>query len=280
MKIINSICDIIDNYNLIILDIFGVIHNGSELYSNVTDTMSALNKAGKQIIFLSNAPRRAMTTQSRLEDFNLYKGQDYIDIVTSGEVAFHYFGKQNKVQKYFYIGPEKDRNIFEANPDMIEADAETADFAIATGLDPHEEVSNAQPFLDRAIKNNLLFYCINPDKLVHKAGGRSHVCAGAVADRYIEMGGKVEYFGKPYLNSYEYISATYNTPKDKILAVGDGITTDILGANNFGCDSLLIASGLLHTELGLKVGDELSKKHVVKTKELYNIPSTYIASLF
>ncbi|MBT4988926.1 MAG: TIGR01459 family HAD-type hydrolase [Rickettsiales bacterium] len=280
MKIINSILDIIDSYELIILDIFGVIHNGSALYPNVKDTIAKLNAKNKTIIFLSNAPRRAETTRKRLEDFSIYKGKEYVDIVTSGEVAFHSFNKSSVIQKYLYLGPEKDRNIFAGTTKMQESNAENADFVIATGLDIHEEVQDVQPQLDIALKQNLLFYCINPDKMVHKADGRSHICAGAVADRYLEMGGKVEYFGKPYPNSYEYISSTYNTPKDKIIAVGDGIITDVLGANNFGCDSLLIASGLLHTEIPINVGEELNKKHIDKINEIYNIDSTYIASLF
>jgi HAD superfamily hydrolase (TIGR01459 family) len=277
---INSIIDVIDNYDLIILDIFGVIHNGSELYQNVRTTLDELKKRNKTIIFLSNAPRRAITTKKRLEDFDIYKNQDYADIVTSGEVAFHFFDQSASTHKYFYIGPEKDRNIFDGTDKMIEADAKNADFVIATGLDIKQEVSDVQNELNQAFENNLLFYCINPDKKVHKAGGRSHICAGAVADRYLEMGGKVEYFGKPYPNSYEYISNKYKTPKNKIIAVGDGIITDVLGANNFGCDSLLIASGLLHDEIDLKVGDEISESQIRRIKEIYNIESTFISSLF
>jgi len=277
---INSILDVIDNYDLIILDIFGVIHNGSELYPNVRATIDELKQRNKTIIFLSNAPRRAITTKKRLEDFDIYQHQDYVDIVTSGEVAFNYFDTSVKVNKYFYIGPEKDRNIFDGTDKMIEANAGNADFVIATGLDIKEEVSDVQNELNQALENNLLFYCINPDKKVHKAGGRSHICAGAVADRYLEMGGKVEYFGKPYPNSYEYISTTYKTPKNKIIAVGDGIITDVLGANNYGCDSLLIASGLLHDEINLNVGEDITQEQVEKIKEIYNIESTFVSSLF
>ena len=280
MKIINSIQEIIDLYDLIILDIFGVIHNGSTLYSNVEETIKNLNQQNKKIVFLSNAPRRSIKARLRLADFNIHKDKNYLDIVTSGEVAFHYFKNFTEEKKYFYIGPEKDRDLLEGTKHIETQDAKLADFVITTGLDLHEEVSDVQQELDLAFTNNLLLYCINPDKLVHKAGGRSHICAGAVADRYIEMGGKVEYVGKPYANSYEYIERTYNTPKDRILAVGDGIETDILGANNFGCDSLLIASGLLHSEIDLAVGAEITQAHISKIKELYNIDANFIASLF
>ncbi|MBL6785583.1 MAG: TIGR01459 family HAD-type hydrolase [Rickettsiales bacterium] len=280
MQIIESIIDVIDDYELVILDIFGVIHNGSEIFPNVEKTLKQLKELNKTVIFLSNAPRRAVSTQKRLEDFNIYKGKDYLDILTSGEIAFNFFNQSNKTQKYFYVGPEKDRNIFEATSKMIESDPSNADFLIATGLDIHEEVSDVQKQLDQAIENNLLFYCINPDKMVHKAGGRSHICAGAVADRYLEMGGKVEYFGKPYPNSYEFISSEYSVPKSKILAVGDGILTDIKGANNYGCDSLLIASGLLHTELNIKIGAKIQPNHIAEINQKYKIEATYIASLF
>ncbi len=279
---IDNIADLVNKYELFVLDIFGVIHDGNEPYPKMMDALKTIKLAGKQICFLSNAPRRADKAEAVLNKFGI--DDDFCDyVLTSGEYAFHHFVSHSEAGekfKYYYLGPEKDRDLLNGSGHQEVSDPTAADFAIATGLDLGQQVSDIADQLEALKAAKLKLYCINPDKTVHKQSGLVHICAGSVAAEYSKMGGEVEYFGKPYQGIYEELIAEFLLPKNKILCVGDGLETDIKGANQFGLDSLFITSGMFSPELEQKIGEDPDPEKLAALIAKHGWQPNYYASLF
>ena len=283
IKIIHDFPAIIPNYELFIVDLFGVIHDGVELYPKVFDNLKYIKEQKKHLVFLSNAPRRAIKAQKKLKELGIDENL-YDFILTSGEHAFAHFKnleQENPPLKYYYLGPEKDRDLLH-DTNHIEVETTTeADIAITTGLDPDQQVNDMMPQIHDIKQSNLELFCINPDKYVHKQNGKSHICAGMIAKTYIELGGKVTYYGKPYISIYQKIFKKFsNISKEKILCIGDGMETDITGANNASLHSALITSGMHVKELNTNIGQLPDMEKVIKLSQTYQATPTFIAALF
>jgi len=199
---------------------------------------------GKRIVFLSNAPRRVAAVVTTLELLGI--GSSLYDaVVTSGEVAFHSLLTAPKT--YIYLGPEKDRDVLAGSGCVEVSSYSEADFILCAGYRDEYEAESAHTELLKELKaQSLPMICINPDLLVVKQDGREILCAGLLARQYQALGGDVTYFGKPYKSVYDFaVNSLTETRKEKILAIGDSLHTDILGANSYGVDSLLITGGIL-----------------------------------
>jgi len=282
-----NILEIASNYDYIICDVWGVIHDGTHSYPLVIDHLKTLRKSGKKLCFLSNAPRRSSIVVGKLESFGV-TADLYDFILTSGECTYLFLEEnqnnnfQNFKKNYYSIGPEKDIGLLDGLKYKLVTDASKASFVIATGFD--NEFSTLQeklPQLQNAIKYNLPMICANPDLLVVKQTGGEMLCAGVLAEEYKKMGGKVIYFGKPYNLVYEKVFDLFSiTDKSKILAVGDGIETDILGANSNNINSALIGGGILSNVLKIKYGELPDSKKIEAVCKKYNIyPKFIIAGL-
>ncbi len=279
-----NITEIAKNYDYFILDIWGVIHDGSQPYPGVLEQMKYLRSLNKKVCFLSNAPRRASKVGEVLKKFGI--DESFYDfIMTSGEATFLFLqenkpnsknleqliGRHSRGFEYYYIGPDKDADLLNGLGYSATKDAAKADFVVATGFDQDSSVLEEKlPQLQEAIKNNLTMICVNPDLIVVKQNGAELICAGILALEYQKMGGKVVYFGKPYNLVYEQVCQLFSNPdKTKVLAIGDGIETDILGANNNKIDSALIAGGILAGELKIKHGELPDKDLMQKICDKY-----------
>lgn len=237
---------IIANYDALLVDLWGVIHDGQTLYPGVAETLAHLHAAGKPVVFLSNAPRVSAKACEVLDRLGINRAH-YVDIITSGQVAHDLLeGDTDWLgSKYYYLGPGKDEDIIADLPEYTRVEkAEDADFILNTGYEydfqPHEEVL---PLLQKLHALKLPLLCVNPDLEVVKQDGTQQLCAGAVAEAYLELGGEVEFIGKPYDDVYDAAISLLGT--DKILCVGDNPLTDILGAQEANLDSLLITGGIL-----------------------------------
>ena len=268
----NSVAEFVDKYDAFILDVWGVIHDGEEAYPGVLKTMQELHKAGKEIIFLSNAPRRSSKVKAALARFGITQDL-YNDAVSSGEVAYQLFAKSQKPKatSYFYIGPDKDADLLDGlNYQMVDK-AKDAAFVLATGFDNDDsKLEEKLPQIESALKANLKMYCTNPDLIVVRQNGTQMLCAGVIGEYYAKYGGEVEFIGKPYKQVYDYILKSFspNIKKNRIVAIGDSLTTDIKGANNMGIDSVLVLGGIL------EVANEPLKVLIekVKAKPLATLP--------
>lgn len=277
MEFYPSLASIASKYDGFILDLWGVIHDGTALYPGVKPCLESLRKQGKKIVFLSNAPRRAAKVEERLNELGITPDL-YDHVLSSGEVAFRFLAMPeltdgtsaartsavearslrgakgealNANQKYFYLGPEKDADLLDGLHYQRTEDMGEAEFMLAVDVEYHgQEVAELEPYLSEARRHNLPMVCVNPDFEVVKQDGTHIWCAGAVAHHYQGMGGEVSYFGKPYAAVYETALALLDTIKrDAILAVGDNIDTDILGANENVIDCALVTGGILAREM-------------------------------
>lgn len=248
MELLSSISSIIPHYDAFLLDLWGVVHDGSQLYPNVRDTLVAIKKSGKKVIFLSNAPRRASKVADALTNLGIEK-ELYDHIVSSGEVGFHWLesGISPWGNRYYLIAAEKDKDLLEnLNYEQV-YDLKNADFILNLGFGTEEQsLEDYSDVLQDAADISLPMLCLNPDLEVIKISGGRFPCAGAIAKEYEALGGKVEWFGKPHAMVYEYSHKLLgNIAKKQILAVGDSLETDIPGAKHFGVDSALVTGGIL-----------------------------------
>jgi len=285
MNFISSIKEISSQYDYFIFDIWGVIHDGSNAYPGVVEAISYLRQQNKKICFLSNAPRRASKVEgvlnkfgatSDLYDFILSSGEaTFLDLKKNQENGFKNFGSN-----YFYIGPQKDIDLLDGLDYKKVEDAAKADFALTTGFD--HESSTLDEKLPQAIaakKNNLKMICVNPDMIVVKQDGIEMICAGTLARQYEKLGGEVIYYGKPFQSVYKMVCEFFNNPENKkILAIGDGMETDIKGAADFGIDSLLITGGILSKELSVSYNQNVDKNKLEAVCARYNLFPKFIIS--
>ena len=175
--------------------------------------------------------------------------------------------KNNFGKKYFYIGPKKDIDLLDGlDYERVES-AALADFAITTGFDGDDStLAEKLPQALEAKKYNLTMFCVNPDLVVVKQNGSEMICAGALAMEYERLGGKVIYYGKPFSAVYKMTCEIFNNCKnDKIVAIGDGLETDIKGANQYGIDNVLVTGGILLNQLGISYQEnpDMSKLNLI-----------------
>ena len=258
MKELNHLSDIYKNYDTFVIDLWGVVHNGMVLNPKAIEAIEQLEKNSKKIVFLSNAPRPSSKVINFLLKMNMNK--KYLsNVMTSGEAAMHAINKNQFGKNFFHLGPPRDTSVFEKVKDN-QVDLENCDFILCTGLfDDHEDdLEYYRNYLKRHTSKKLV--CTNPDLTVHR-GSVEELCAGSVAKVFEQLGGEVVYFGKPYKEVYKLC---FNS-KDKVLAIGDNLRTDIKGANNLNIDCLFISEGVHRNEYeDISKLDLLFKKYKVK----------------
>lgn len=241
---------LIPRYQAFLLDLWGVVHDGTALYPGVKEALLALRAAQKQVIFLSNAPRRAAQVTRVLDALGIDRAL-YLATISSGEVGYAYL-QQLSPRPLYFIGPDRDAPVVEHLPHRRVADLKDAKVLVVAGYEDGQTDDRAfDDILKKACALGLPMLCLNPDLEVVKQTGERQPCAGIMAVRYERMGGGVTYFGKPYPAVYETCLARLSgTAKARILAVGDSLLTDIRGANTIGIDSALVTGGILKATLG------------------------------
>jgi HAD superfamily hydrolase (TIGR01459 family) len=248
-----------DRYDAFLCDIWGVLHNGERNFAPAVAALRNLRRRGKAVTLITNAPRPQREVAEQLAGLDI--GADCYDaIATSGDVCAKAIAERAPGRP-FHIGPERDRTVFAAASALTPHDVAPvalaeADFAVCTGLaeDTIETPADYESILVACRAKNLPMICANPDLVVYR-GDQLVYCAGALAERYEELGGEVEQAGKPYGPIYRMaiglLEQAWGKPLaiDRILAIGDAIHTDIAGAANMGLDSLLITQGIHRAEL-------------------------------
>ena len=269
--------NILKNYDVLLLDLWGVIYDGYDLYPNVIQTLHKLKELGKEVILLSNAPRRRHTVQKMLRKFAIDNSL-YSNLVTSGEFTHELLAEKKQFgTKYFYLGsPESEEIVLNLKGYQKVAYAKDADFGIiASILGYYEEAMNLAM---EAMKCKLPLLCPNPDKSSIKRDGEVMYCTGIIAEKYEALGGKVIHFGKPYKPIYEHVLRTIDDKK-KVLAIGDSMGNDIKGANNMNLDSVLVCSGIHRHDLKIEMGDMPSTENLLKLYKKYSVKPTFVISL-
>lgn len=253
MQFFPSLSLFADSYDAFILDLWGVVHDGSHLYPGAKACLEALRSRGKKIIFLSNAPRRAKHVEAKLHELGIHK-ELYDHVLSSGEVAFRFLHNPDHLglkPRYFYFGPEKDADLLAGAPYERVDTLDDADFILNVDTEYQgQPISEMEPYLNHANHLQLPMVCVNPDIEVVKQDGTHMWCAGAIARAYEDRGGEVSYFGKPFAAVYETALSLFGDVQKKlILAVGDNLDTDILGGNRMAIDTALVTGGILKREM-------------------------------
>ena len=248
---------ITDEFELFFIDIWGVIHNGIELFESSIQALDELDKNKKEYVLLTNAPRPNSDVIKFLKKMGLDDNKCK-KVYTSGEAALNHIKSTWKNANFFHIGPPRDFNLFKLFEKNKINNIEDAELLLCTGLfDDHEK--------DLVFYKNLLkskidkkMICTNPDLIVDR-GHEREFCAGSVAKVFEEIGGKVDYFGKPYPLVYQQ---SIDLKNKKVLCIGDNLNTDIKGANLQNFKSLLILNGIHKNEINNDF-DKLFQKYDV-----------------
>ena len=243
------------SYDVLLSDVWGVVHNGAAATPDACDALSRFRRRGGSVVLVTNAPRPGDVVARFTLDRLGVPRDAYDGIVSSGDVT-HVLIAMRAGLRVFHIGPQRDVAIFDAL-DAPLADLATADYAVCSGLndDTVETPQDYHDLIDQMRMRALPMICANPDIVVER-GDRLVYCAGAIADLYAAAGGSVVYAGKPYRPIYEQAlriaaAARGKSPApERVLAIGDSVRTDLKGAVAFGIDCLFITAGIHAEELG------------------------------
>lgn len=238
-----------------IVDLWGVLHDGVRGFPNALDCLARLSAAGKRILILSNAPRRASEVAERCAEMGLTP-DTYDLLMSSGEDAWRHLAERPDEwyralgRCCYHLGPERDLGMREGLDYRFVDDLKEADFILNTGaLSQADSRETYSAFLRSALTLGLPMVCANPDYVV-KRGGAIEICAGTIAHAYEEMGGDVRYHGKPYPGIYRTCLGLFDgIAPERILAVGDSIRTDVVGAQAMGLKAVFVVSGLHNDKL-------------------------------
>ena len=251
LRFVERLRDLVDGVEVILSDIWGVVHNGLESFPEACEALHTYRSRGGTVILITNAPRPADSVQRQLRKLGV-ADETYDAIVSSGDLTRNYVG-EHPGRKMFWLGPERDNSIYRGL-DATTAPLEEADYIVCTGLydDETETAEDYRGMMLKARERKLTLVCANPDIVVER-GDRLIYCAGAIAELYRELGGEVIFYGKPHRPIYERAMALagerqgHPIDRKKVLAIGDSVRTDLTGAREFGIDCLFVTRGI-HAE--------------------------------
>ena len=263
----NGLREIVDNYKIFSIDLWGVVHNGVSLNTAAIEVMENLKEKNKKFILMTNAPRPRQNVANFLSKLNFNKDY-YQNIFTSGDAALNSLRSNFHGKNFFHLGPKRDLDLFIEFKEKRKSKIESAEFILCTGL--FEEQENDLFYYRNLLEKyaNKKMVCTNPDLIVHR-GSKKEYCAGSIAKIFEEMKGKVIYYGKPYPEIYK--DCIHD--EKKVLVIGDNLNTDIKGANNMHYDSLFIKNGIHQDEFNNLTSDnfyEVFDKYQVKINYYQN----------
>lgn len=228
-------------YRFILCDVWGVVHDGVTLYPNAARRLAEWRAERRQVILVTNAPRTADAVAAQLGRIGL-PADCWDHIATSGEAGIA--ALEALGEPVGFLGTAGDRAELEGRGVRIAASDDFSDLA-CTGLEEKRpEVGDYADDLRHWHDRGVILHCLNPDRLVIR-GGVSEPCAGAIADDYEALGGAVVWYGKPHRAIYDHaLRLAGDPPSAALLAVGDALRTDILGAARMGLDCVYVAGGI------------------------------------
>lgn len=261
-EIVQSLRDISDRYDAVFCDLWGCLHNGHRAYPAAVEALRAFRAGGGVVVLLTNSPRPRAGVEAQIARMGVPR-DCWDTIATSGDSARLAMFEGAVGRRVWFLGQPHDLGFFDPlhiaeNPVAIErVPLREAEGIVCCGPeDPHADPAVYRPQFLMARQNDLPMLCANPDIVVDRGEVREW-CAGALAALYEEMGGRTLYFGKPHPPVYDLarrrLAAIRPVEDSRILCIGDGIRTDILGGIGEGLDTLFVTGGLAAAELGQDV---------------------------
>lgn len=258
------------DFDLFLIDQFGVLHNGVEPYEGAIDALEMLKSNNKRVVIISNSGKRAGINVSRFEKLG-FSSELFDHFITSGEVAFRTIEsrlQESTIKSCFLISRDNDDSAVAGLGLDIVGDASKADLIIIGGSEAERYSENAyRDQLRQAAKNETRCICTNPDKKMLTRSGLQFG-AGRIAEIYEELGGKVEWIGKPYEAIYQYILGLYkDCDRRRVLCIGDSVEHDIAGGNSVGLQTMLVRTG---------INTGLADDDIQKLFQQYNVVPEFI----
>lgn len=253
-SLIDRFSTIAPRYDVVLCDIWGVVHDGIAAHAEACDALTRFRAQGGTVVLITNAPRPSPWVTRQLDRLGVPRDA-YDGVVTSGDLTRDVVAARAG-ETVYHIGPERDLSIFHGL-DLRFAPLEAAAFVVCSGLfdDVTETPDDYRDMVAAMASRRLFMVCANPDYVVERGVERFY-CAGAIADLYVAHGGEVLYAGKPHRPIYDAAlaraAAVRGAAPDpaRTLAIGDSLRTDITGARGMGVDGLFVAGGIHAKELG------------------------------
>lgn len=281
--LLRGVSTLAGRYSTWLCDVWGVVHDGIAPFPRAVAAMRRWRAAGGRLILITNSPRLSADVVIQLEEIGVPEDA-YDSVVSSGDVMRELL-QRHKGARIFHLGPERDHGLIAALP-VTTVELKEAEFVLCTGLidDSKETPADYEKMLATALGRNLVLYCANPDKVVQR-GSALIYCAGALAERYQEMGGTVIHTGKPHEAIYEValaaVASDGRTPIDRrrVLCIGDGPETDIAGAALNGMDALFVVGGIHAGELARLRNDPVSARAAIREHLACSAPGVSLAGI-
>lgn len=242
-----------ENHDVLFCDVWGVVHNGEWSHRAAVNALKRVRDTGKPVILITNSPRRNDSVCEQMTGLGV-PPDAYDRVVTSGDVTRGLI--EQAPRRIFHLGPERDASLFDGL-DIELCEEFEASAVVCTGLfeDEEETPEDYADMLARLRSRDLPFICANPDIIVER-GQRLIWCAGALARDYGLLGGRTLIAGKPHAPIYaaalDAASKVRGSEVDRkrVLAIGDGMLTDVKGAEQNGYDVLYISGGIHARDYG------------------------------
>ncbi len=237
------------DYDVLLCDVWGVIHNGRESWPEACEALIRFNQSGGQVVLISNSPRPASDVIEQLDRLGVPR-ESWQAFVTSGDATRAELAKRAPGPAWI-IGPDRDWPLYDGLGLDRATGAEDAAFLSVTGP-VDDETETPEDYRERfvpAAARGLELICANPDRIVQR-GDKIIYCGGSLADLYEGLGGRVTMAGKPYGPIYDLAMTEAErllgraVDRSRVLCIGDGVVTDVLGANAQALDCLFIAQGI------------------------------------
>ncbi len=284
-RIIESLAEVVHDYDVLLCDLWGCLHDGRRPYWPAVEALRGARAGGSTVALLTNAPRSRLQVETQLDGIGVPR--DCWDVITtSGDSARAAMFRGAVGSRVWFIGGERDLSVFEPlrivdRPvEIVRTRPEEAEGIVCCGPeDPYADPEVYRPRFADPVERGLPLLCFNPD-IVVDFGVRRQWCAGALARLYTSMGGTSRYFGKPHPPIYDLArrrlaAMDRNVPDSRVLAIGDGMATDIAGAAGEGIDALFVTGGLAARETGtVERPDPVALKDYLKRENydpLYSI---------
>jgi HAD superfamily hydrolase (TIGR01450 family) len=243
---IQSLNDIVKHYDVILCDVWGVLHNGVSAFADASIALKAARENGLTVVLITNSPRPHPGVMRQIEGLGVLP-EAYDRIVTSGDVTRRLISEGPR--KIYFIGADRDHPLLDGLGVTLAAEDE-AEIVVCAGFvdDENETPEMYRELLARLSARHLAMICANPDLVVER-GHRLIPCAGALAELYQELGGDTRIAGKPYKPIYSAALAVAEEcrgpiDRTRVLAIGDGMPTDVRGAISERLELLYISAGI------------------------------------
>lgn len=265
-RVIASFAEIADRYDAAFVDLWGCMHNGLHAFPEAVAAMQAYRARGGRVVLVTNAPRPRASVEAQIARLGVPRDA-WDAIATSGDAARVALFQGAVGSRIWFMGAPIDR-VFLEPPKIVQDPIAVQEVPLAEAegivccgpFDPHADPDVNRPDFQQAVDRGLKLLCANPDIVVDRGESREW-CAGALAQLYEEMGGEALYFGKPHAPIYDLARRRLGQlgslpPDDRIVCIGDGVGTDVLGAQNQGLDCVFVTGGLAARETATPPGGQ------------------------